>query len=131
MRPGRSDADLLSDYLRLTVHWRHEIRRAVSEAEVDMIESQLRMEMPWIHRQEEWIVGYRILPTGHDEIAQLRATRIRESNGLAFEAVTSRPDYKRFDLKELERSVRSVLADLGSSTSGLAAGDDPDELADG
>jgi uncharacterized protein YegL len=117
MKSDDSKDEAHRGYRKPTTFWRLELAHAPSEAEVDIIETELDMKMPWLHRPEEWIVGYRALPASLGEIAELRATRIEGSDGIAFEVVTSRADYDEFDLAELERSVRSVLAQIAPATS--------------
>jgi diguanylate cyclase (GGDEF)-like protein len=96
----------------LTLHWRYELRRELTEAGAEFLENQLEMTFPWLFRPEEWIVGFRRLPGPDDEISHIRATRLVGGPGLVFEAVTSRADYDPALLGRFEKLVRAALNEL-------------------
>lgn len=95
--------------------WAEVFGQTLHYRDLEFLETELSVSMPWYFNPSEWVVGYKILETADAGSTYLRVTRARSSDyGIRFELMTSKSGEAGRTWTGFRRELKETLARIAN-----------------
>lgn len=101
------------------VLWRIEAPGVFTPTSIETFAEATDIKLPWLHDDDEWVLGYRIIDAPDSGAPMMQVTRLRNRPGFAIEFVTTAPVDATTLAADLKQQIEDSLLMLQTSRATL------------